>query len=71
MTLALDPLRAGGVGGPISSKREGDLQVAFGGGSSATRALDDLEQTAFGIQLRSLIRGTFSLLSITEPHTEC
>ena len=29
MTLALDPIRAGGVGGAVTSKREGQLSISF------------------------------------------
>lgn len=68
MTLALEPVRAGGAGGPVTQKREGDLSVSFGGSSSASRSFDDLEQTSFGLQLKGLIRGTFSLIGTTAPY---
>lgn len=65
MTLALDPLRAGGSGGQIQQKREGDLSISFGGGSSSSRPLEDLEQTSFGIQLKSLVSSSFLLFGTT------
>lgn len=65
ITLSLSAERAGGAGGQVTQKREGDLAVSFGGSSSRNTAISDLDQTAFGIQLQALVRGSFMLLDTT------
>ncbi len=70
MTLSLDPTRSGGAGGPVTQKREGDLSLSFGSSSSSNRAQDDLEQTSFGLQLKALVKASFSLIGVTQPHRE-
>ena len=50
--------RIGGAGGPISSKSEGQLSVAFGSRSSSSSSDSDLEQTSFGVQLLGLQRSS-------------
>ena len=71
MTLALDPMRAGGSAGPITGKSEGKLSVQFGTSvASQQKGMDDLDQTSFGLQLRGLIRGTFLFLDTTEPWSD-
>lgn len=64
MTLSLSPERAGGTGGQITQKREGQLSLSFGGNSSAQRAAD-LDQTSYGMQLQSLISGSFLFVGTT------
>ena len=65
MTLNLSPERAGGSGGPITQKREGELSLSFGWSSSASRSIGDLEQTSYGLQLQALISGSFLFIGTT------
>lgn len=65
MTLALDPLRAGGSGGQVTQKREGDLSISYGSASADSDTSGDLGQTAFGIQLNALIKGSFMFFATT------
>lgn len=70
MTLSLSPERAGGTGGQITQKREGQLSLSFGGNSSTRRA-GDLDQTSYGIQLQALISGSFLLIGTTGDYDDC
>lgn len=65
MTLA-DPngLRAGGVAGPITGKKEGSLSVSFGGQSSNSKD-SDLAQTSYGLQLEALRKGCGPFIGVT------
>jgi len=58
MTLALDPAFAGGGGGGVQMRREGDLQVQYR--TTAAKVFDKypgLSQTSYGTDLIDLIEG--------------
>ena len=52
MTLSLDPLRAGGTSGAVTSKSEGQLSISFGAGAAGG---SDWGQTSYGMELMRLM----------------
>lgn len=64
LTLAEDPAYAGGASsGPVTSKSEGDLSIAYG---TSPQAMDsDLSQTTYGRQLLELGRRSFIFVGVT------
>lgn len=58
---------AGSVGG-ITSKREGDLSIGFGG-QSATGIKGDLGTTSYGVQLDELIKGNITGISVVSQRS--
>lgn len=57
---------AGGVSGPVNSKKEGDLQVGFGSASSGPAGYtSDLSSTPFGRALLGLMRSSFAAIRVT------
>lgn len=64
MSLFLDPLRAGGTGGAITQKAEGDLSISFGAAQGST-VDNDLSQTSYGRQLDGLIRGSGAFVGVS------
>ena len=66
MTLDNDLARvAGGSGGNISSKKEGDLSISFDGSVTAGDRNADLKQTHYGVQLLGLRRGAVTAIAAT------
>lgn len=60
LTLALDPSFAGGGGGGVQMKREGDLQITYR--TTSAKVFDKypgLAQTSYGSELIDLINGTW------------
>ncbi len=56
LTLALDPAFAGGGGGGVQVRREGDLQITYRTTSAKVfEKYPDLAQTSFGTELIGLI----------------
>jgi len=53
-----------GAVGPVTSMKEGDLSISFGGASSIS-VKGDLGTTKYGIQLQDLIDGQISSMSVT------
>ena len=70
LTLSTEANAAGGSSGGISSKREGDLAISFGGQSS-TGVTGDLGQTSYGVQLQQLIDSNIVGINITGININC
>lgn len=68
MTLSLDPLRAGGTGGAVTSKSEGALSIGFSSGSMAGT---DWGQTSYGMELSRLMAMGGPSLLVTGVDDEC
>lgn len=62
MTLR-DIAEAGGGGGEIASKREGDLAISYH--KSGSNDDDDLSSTSYGTQLQGLKRGSGVFIGVT------
>jgi len=67
--LASSGVSSGGSGG-ITSKREGDLSISFGG-TSSTGVSGDLGQTSYGVELQNLIDGNILGIRITGLNVKC
>ena len=68
MTLSLDPLRAGGTGGAVTSKSEGALSIGFSSGSMAGT---DWGQTSYGLELSRLMSMGGPSLFVTGVYDGC
>ena len=68
MTLSLDPLRAGGTGGAVTSKSEGSLSIGFSSGSVAGT---DWGQTSYGLELTRLLAMGGPSMLVTGAADEC
>lgn len=64
LVLFNDPLRSNGESGAITSKKEGDLSVNFGGLSGGTIDESLLATTSFGQSFLLLRNGTLSGISV-------
>lgn len=49
----LEEMASGGVAGPITQKREGDISVSYGGSGDTTT--DELDATVYGKEYKSLL----------------
>lgn len=65
MAMTTDPVRAGGAGGTITSKREGDLAVSYGAANSKYNDDAELSQTSYGQMLLGLIRGSVAFVGVS------
>lgn len=68
MTMALDPMRAGGTAGSITSKSEGQLSVGFSAGSASG---SDWGQTSYGMALSRLMQSGGVGFMVTGPGNVC
>lgn len=64
LTLTDRAESVGGGSGSITSKREGDVAIGFGGFSDIGVA-GDLGQTSYGVQLADLIKSCIPRVSVT------
>jgi hypothetical protein len=67
MTLYISQsgIRGMGEAGPITSKSEGSLSVAFGSVSAGSNDDAGLSQTSYGVELLSLIKASSPFISCT------
>lgn len=65
MALTTDPARAGGSGGAITSKKEGDLAVSYGAANSKSNDDAELSQTSYGQMLLGLVRGSVAFVGVS------
>lgn len=68
MTLSLDPMRAGGAGGAVTSKSEGQLSISFGAGSAGG---SDWGQTSYGMELTRLMSMGGPAMFVTGSSDAC
>lgn len=70
LTLTDTANNLGGSSGGVTSKREGDLALSFGGQSS-TGIKGDLGQSTYGVQLQNLIDGNILAINLTGLNIDC
>ena len=64
-TATLSTTRPTGEAGAVTSKKEGDLSIGFGGSGSAGSATGSLNSTHWGQQLQDLITGATAFAGVT------
>ncbi len=64
LDMAASASTSSGAGGPITSKKEGDLAVSFGSGSSNAQA-SGLSRTSYGQMLLDLMRSSGPATGVT------
>lgn len=70
LTMSKQASVVGGSAGGITSKKEGDLSVSYGGQTS-TGVSGDLGQTSYGVELQGLINGNIPGIQITGLQVDC